>query len=399
MGGSRLPSTSLDDIEVEETARVSSGIEELDRVLGGGIVPGSVTLMGGPPGIGKSTLLLQWADRHTGSGDVLYLHGEESAGQIARRAERIGVETDRLRLLHPDVIEQFASGLTDRDPELVFIDSIQTVVSEESGGMPGSVSQLRAVGQAVVSIAKRTGIPFVMTGHVTKEGKIGGPKVLEHMVDTVLYFDDARAGHRFIRSAKNRFGSTGELGIFEMTGSGLEQITDPGQYFCGEEESRSGSVLTISLEGTRPLLVEVQALVSPSRYGTPQRSTTGYPRKRLSMVLAVLEKHVGMDMGTQDVYVNVAGGLSLDDPGADLAVALAAASSYEESHPPDRLVALGEVGLTGELRSPGQLDQRIRELRRLPDSALLIGGGSAPDSHEGDSTTAGTVGEATGILL
>lgn len=363
------------------------------------MVPGSVSLLGGPPGIGKSTLLLQWAQAYEAEGPVLYLHGEESAGQIARRAERIGVDTDRLRLIQPEVIEQFTNSLADRNPSLVFLDSIQTVISEESNGMPGSVAQLRAVGQEVVRTAKRNRVPFVLTGHVTKEGKIGGPKLLEHMVDTVLYFDDAARGHRFIRGAKNRFGSIGELGIFEMTGEGLKQISDPGQYFCGEGETRSGSVLTVSLEGTRPLLVEIQALVSPSQYGTPQRSTTGYPRKRLSMVLAVLEKHLGMNLGAQDVYVNVAGGLSLEDPGADLAVALAVASSYEESVPPDGLVALGEVGLTGEVRAPGQLDQRSRELRRLPDPTLLVGGDRAPDHVEETVRATSTVGEASELLL
>lgn len=380
-----LTRKSLTEFKSSDYSRIQTGISELDRVLGGGLVPGSVVLLGGAPGIGKSTLLLQWgaAWEHS-DGSVLYVNGEESGTQIARRARRIDAFTDSVDLLEVNKIERLTTRLREENPSLVFIDSIQTVVSEESGGMPGSVAQLRAVTQKVVDAAKKFSIPFVLVGHITKQGEIGGPKRLEHMVDTVLYFDDARRGYRLVRSVKNRFGPTGEIGLFEMTGEGLNSIANPGNYFRGGDRRESGCALTVALEGSRPLVVEVQALVSPSQFGSPQRSTTGYPRQRLYMLLAVLEKKMDLPLSGEDVFVNVAGGLELDDPGADLAVALAIAGSSEDTAFPPQTTAFGEIGLTGEIRPPAQIDRRIKECRRLDCLPAIVGGQGAEQTEQGE---------------
>ena len=394
------PARDLADINPDDYSRWNTGIGELDRVLGGGIVPGSVVLLGGEPGIGKSTLLLQWADARDGAaGPVVYVNGEESGAQIARRADRIGVSSDNIKLISPGCIEQLVDDLEDLQPSLVFIDSIQTITSEDSSGMPGSVAQLRTATQKIVKAAKKFAVPFVLVGHVTKSGDIGGPKRLEHMVDTVLYFDEANRGHRFIRSAKNRFGATGELGIFEMTGKGLRSISNPGQYFRGSDEEECGCLATISLQGNRPLLVEVQALVTPSQYGTPQRSATGFSNQRLHMLLAVLEKKMGLPLGTQDVFVNVAGGLQLDDPGADLAMAMAILSSFKEkSLRPG--IAFGELGLTGELRPPAQVDSRVREAIRLDNSPLVVGGEDIrQNEHSSQYKTVNSIARAADLLI
>lgn len=389
----------LSEIEVDDHPRISSGLSELDRVLGGGVVPGGVVLLGGPPGIGKSTLLLQWGAQWTGSADrpILYLNGEESGAQIARRARRIEAKSDRIELITAPTIESVANEIEEWKPSLVFVDSIQTVTSEESGGMPGSMSQLRAVTQAVVRSSKRHMVPFVLIGHVTKEGDIGGPRRLEHMVDTVLYFDDTERGYRFVRSAKNRFGPTGELGIFEMTSKGLVPISDPGEYFCSPDSRESGCMLTVSLEGTRPLLVEVQALVTPGRYGSPQRSATGFSRRRLTMLIAVLEKKLGLPLGEQDVFVNITGGLSLDDPAVDLAIAMSMVSSYRDEPLPKRSIGIGEVGLTGRIRSPAQLQRRLREANRLDPGPIVTGGD--PSNPDVDVSAISTIAEATNFLL
>ncbi len=390
----------LSGIDARRQPRQSTGLSELDRVLGGGLVPGSVVLLGGPPGIGKSTLLLQWGGRwEAEGGPVLYLNGEESGSQIARRARRIGSTTDRVELVSETTVEAITHSLDELQPSLVFVDSIQTVTSEDSGGMPGSMAQLRAVTQALVRAAKQHTVPFVLIGHVTKQGEIGGPKRLEHMVDTVLYFDDAQRGHRFLRSAKNRYGPTGELGIFEMSESGLEPIDDPGQYFCRTRDGQSGCMLTVALEGTRPLLVEVQSLVTPSQYGTPQRSATGLPHKRLLMHLAVLEKKMELPLGTQDVFVNVAGGLRLDDPGADLAVAMAIASSFRDVKLPPRTLGIGELGLTGQLRSPGQIETRLKEVKRLNSRNVLLAGTDDGSVDVEGVTRVNSVSEAADFLV
>lgn len=370
--GETPDSEPLSEVSSQDHARQSTGLSELNRVLGGGLVPGSVVLLGGPPGIGKSTLLLQWADEwDAANGPVLYVNGEESKSQIARRAERIDSLSDRIEILPTRTVESFTQSLGDWKPSIVFIDSIQTVASEDSNGTPGSMAQLKAVTQEVVSSAKENNVPYVLVGHVTKEGDIGGPKRLEHMVDTVLYFDDSEKGYRFIRSAKNRFGPTGELGIFEMTESGLNPIDTPGEYFSRGEETASGRALTVALQGTRALLVEIQALVTPSQYGTPQRTATGIKEKRLQMIVAVLEKKLDLPLGTQDIFVNVAGGLTLHDPGTDLAVALAIISSFEDTTLPPRAVGVGELGLTGRIRPPSQLNRRIREADHLEASPIV----------------------------
>ncbi|MFB6347577.1 MAG: DNA repair protein RadA [bacterium] len=377
-------SETLSDISTEKQSRFPTGLSELDRVLGGGMVPGSVALIGGPPGIGKSTLLLQWADSWpVDDGPVLYINGEESKQQVARRARRINSLSDNVELIPVELIESLTAKIDQWDPSLVFVDSIQTVRSEESNGSPGSVSQLRAVTRELVDTAKKRNIPHVLVGHVTKEGKIGGPKRLEHMVDTVLYFDDSDRGYRFVRSAKNRFGPTGELGIFEMTESGLNPIENPGEYFCSTDGRSSGRALTVALQGTRALMVEVQALVTPSQYGTPQRTATGLPEKRLKMMVAVLEKKLGLPLGTQDIILNVAGGLTLDDPGTDLAAVLSIISSFHDSTLPQRLVGLAELGLTGRLRAPAQIDRRKREAIQLQSEPIVVGGNH--DTSDSDS--------------
>jgi DNA repair protein RadA/Sms len=377
-------SQPLADVDSSNTSRRSTGLSELDRVLGGGLVPGSVVLLGGPPGIGKSTLLLQWADQWSHDDEtVLYVNGEESGTQIARRAERLNCMNNGLELLTTQTVESFTNQLHEWKPSIVFIDSVQTVSSEESNGTPGSVAQLRAVTQEIVSSAKENDVPYVLVGHVTKEGDIGGPKRLEHMVDTVLYFDDSEKGYRFLRSAKNRFGPTGELGLFEMTESGLNPIDTPGEYFSSEDDNLSGRALTIALQGTRALLVEIQGLVTPSQYGTPQRTATGIKDKRLQMIVAVLEKKLDLPLGTQDIFVNVAGGLSLRDPGTDLAVALAIVSSFRDRALPKKGVSIGELGLTGRIRTASQLKRRLREANHLNASPII----TAEDEDLDDENT------------
>ena len=372
--GSPAP-TPITKVTALEGERPCTGIGELDRALGGGIVPGSVVLIGGDPGIGKSTLLLQACSRLGFEGTtVLYISGEESLQQIRLRAGRVGALTDGLMVLAETNLDVIASHIERIGPALVVVDSIQTTYRPELESAPGSVSQVRECAAQLMYIAKRTGIAVFLVGHVTKEGTIAGPRLLEHMVDTVLYLEGERHhSYRILRAVKNRFGSTNEVGIFEMRESGMVEITNPSEIFLPEREGAGpGSVVVCSMEGTRPLLVEVQALVSSSNFGYPQRVATGIDPKRLPILLAVLEKRVGLKLGHEDVFLNVAGGVRIVEPGVDLGVALAVASSLRNQPVSGKTVAIGEVGLGGEIRPVGHLGQRIMEAAKLGFETCIL---------------------------
>ncbi len=358
----------LADVTVASTARTSTGMRELDRVLGGGLVPGSLVLVGGDPGIGKSTLLLQLAMALGRAGQrVLYVSGEESEQQIRLRAERLGQVPDTLLLLCETDLETVLESAATVKPDVMIADSIQTLSRADLDGGPGTVTQVRECGLAMLHYAKGSQTPVFLVGHVTKDGAVAGPRVLEHMVDAVLYLEGERYQHyRVLRAAKNRFGSTHELGVFEMLDAGLREVANPSEAFLSDaREATPGGAVVASLEGTRPLLVEVQALVSTSFYGTPQRVTSGYDPRRLAVLLAVLERRVGLKLGKHDVFVTVTGGFKLDDPGADLGVSLAIASSFRSRPVLSRTLAVGEVSLSGELRRVPRLDARVREAAQM----------------------------------
>ncbi|MCC6348959.1 MAG: DNA repair protein RadA [Candidatus Eisenbacteria bacterium] len=358
----------LAQVEVESAERARTGLRELDRVLGGGLVPGSLVLVGGDPGIGKSTLMLQLAMALAREGRrVLYVTGEESEQQIRLRAARLGELPESLLLLCETDLEAVLEAAASVLPEAMVVDSIQTLSRADLEGGPGTVTQVRECGLAMLHFAKGSRTPVFLVGHVTKDGAVAGPRVLEHMVDAVLYLEGERYQHyRVLRAAKNRFGSTNELGVFEMLESGLREVANPSQAFLSDgARAEPGTAVVASLEGSRPLLVEVQALVSTSFYGTPQRVTSGFDPRRLAVLLAVLERRVGLRLGRHDVFVTVTGGLKLDDPGTDLGVALAIASSYRSRPLLDRTLALGEVSLSGELRRVARLDARLREAAQL----------------------------------
>ncbi len=358
----------LAEIESIDARRAPTGMRELDRVLGGGIVPGSLVLVGGDPGIGKSTLMLQVAAALAREGKrVLYVTGEESEGQIRMRAGRLGPVPESLLVLCETDLEALLEAADQVKPDALVVDSIQTVARADLDGGPGSVSQVRECGLALLHHAKGAQVPTFLVGHVTKDGAVAGPRVLEHMVDAVLYLEGERYQHyRVLRAAKNRFGSTHELGVFEMTDAGLREVANPSEAFLSEStRSEPGSAVVASIEGSRPLLVEVQALVSTSFYGTPQRVTTGFDPRRLAVLLAVLERRVGLRLGRHDVFVTVTGGLSLDEPGCDLGVALAVASSFRSRPVIERTLAVGEVSLSGELRRVTRLDARCREAAQI----------------------------------
>ena len=352
------------DIESQTEARQPSGIEEFDRVLGGGIVPGSLVLIGGEPGCGKSTLLLQVSDKLTGTyGKVLYVSGEESERQIKLRGERLGIKPGELYLLPETCLERIFEQVDRLDPQAIVVDSVQTVFSMKLESAPGSVAQVREVAGQFLMLAKNRTIPVFLIGHVTKEGAIAGPKTLEHIVDTVLYFEGERHhNHRIIRAVKNRFGAANELGIFEMTGHGLEPVMNASGLFLNERPvGVPGSVVTACMEGTRPLLVELQALVASSKYGTGRRMTQGVDTNRVSLLMAMLEKRLGMDVLGDDVFVNVAGGISIDEPAADLGIVAAIASSFRNIPVDSAKAVFGEVGLAGEVRATNQASVRVRE--------------------------------------
>lgn len=355
--------------------RAGTGIDELDRVLGGGIVPGSVTLIGGEPGIGKSTLLLHmlaaFAEQEK---DVLYVSGEESARQIKLRAKRLEAIHPREFLATENSVEKIISMTTEMRPDLLAVDSIQTLTCSEVASAPGSVTQVRESSYRLVEMAKKENIPIVMVGHVTKDGAIAGPKVLEHMVDTVLYFEGDRShAFRILRTVKNRFGSTNEIGVFEMKEEGLVQVSNPSEIFLAERPlDEPGSVVMPSVEGSRPILVEVQALVSPTNLGTARRTAIGADQQRLSLLCAVLEKKGGMDLYGHDIFLNIAGGMRIDEPALDLAVICALASSLRERSIPSSTVVCGEVGLAGEVRAVGNFDIRVREAERLGFTRCIL---------------------------
>lgn len=364
---------ALAAIQYNETDRISSQDGELDRVLGGGIVAGSLILIGGEPGIGKSTLMLQIA-LQLPQLKVLYVSGEESEHQIKMRAERMELKSPETYILTETSLQNIFKQIESFTPDLLIIDSIQTMHTAHLDAAPGSVSQVRACTAEVMKFAKESGTPVFLIGHITKEGTLAGPKVLEHMVDTVLQFEgDRHLAYRILRTSKNRFGSTSELGIYEMLGNGLRQVSNPSEILISQrDEDLSGVSIGATMEGNRPLLIEVQALVSTATYGTPQRSSTGFDAKRLNMLLAVLEKRGGFKLGTQDVFLNIAGGLRVEDPAIDLAVVVAVVSSYEEKPISGNICFAAEVGLGGEIRGVNRIDSRISEAEKLGFTKIYV---------------------------
>ena len=374
-GGPQSRPAVLNEISMEEESRIPTGIGELDRVLGGGIVNGSLTLVGGDPGIGKSTLLLQMCRNLSFAGKkLLYVSGEESLRQIKMRALRIGDFADSMELYCETNLTQIEAVIKERNPQTVIIDSIQTMYNEEVNATPGSVSQVRESTGVLLRLAKGLGISVFIVGHVTKEGTVAGPRVLEHMVDTVLYFEgDRHASYRILRGVKNRFGSTNEIGVFEMGQEGLVEVKNPSEFMLnGRPQGASGSVVSCSMEGTRPMLTEIQALVCHSNFGIPRRQTTGTDFNRVNLLMAVLEKRLGMQVGGCDAYVNIAGGIKITEPAIDLGIVLAVMSSFRNRPVPEGLIAFGEVGLSGEVRAVSMAEQRVREAAKLGFTECIL---------------------------
>ena len=371
---SEMQVLGLSEVKLDDTLRVQTGIQELDRVLGGGIVPGSMILVGGDPGIGKSTLLLQVCQHLAEVQNVLYVSGEESLAQIKLRANRMGEFSDRLKLLCETNLDIIRSVIEKKRPATVIIDSIQTMYNEEVGSAPGSVSQVRESTNVLMQLAKGLGISIFIVGHVTKEGTVAGPRVLEHMVDTVLYFEgDRHASYRILRGVKNRFGSTNEIGVFEMRGDGLWEVQNPSEYMLnGRPENASGSVVACSMEGTRPILIEIQALVCKSNFGMPRRTATGTDYNRVNLLMAVLEKRIGLHISDYDAYVNIAGGIRMNEPAIDLGLILAIVSSYKNRPIDEKTIVFGEVGLSGEVRAVNMPQQRVAEARKLGFETCIL---------------------------
>lgn len=373
--GERKEPSSLSAIAMQEEERITTHIKELDRVLGGGIVQGSLVLVGGDPGIGKSTLLLQVCKQLSDDGrTVLYISGEESLKQIKLRAMRIGDFTEHLLLLCETNLSTIEEVITRKKPEAVVIDSIQTMYHDEVSAAPGSVAQVREATGILLRLAKDMGIPIFIVGHVTKEGTVAGPRVLEHMVDTVLYFEgDRHASYRILRGVKNRFGSTNEIGVFEMRQSGLAEVENASEFMLsGRPEGASGSVVVCSMEGTRPILLEIQALVCKSSYGIPKRQATGTDFNRVGLLMAVLEKRLGLPMSACDAYVNIAGGIRMIEPALDLGIVLAVVSSFQNKPVDEKTIVFGEVGLSGEVRSVSMAEQRIMEAAKLGFTSCIL---------------------------
>ena len=377
---SSLPQ-KLSSYEAKETIRTATGFAELDNVLGGGLVKGSLVLLGGEPGIGKSTLILQICDKVKGEGKVLYVSGEESAEQIKMRADRLNIKNEDILFLGETDIDLVNQAIIEMNPKLVIIDSIQTMYSEDLSAAAGSVSQVREITSQVMRVCKSKAITTIIIGHVTKEGNIAGPRVLEHMVDTVLYLEGERYfSYRILRGVKNRFGSTNEIGMFEMKEEGMCEITNPSEVLISErEDNPSGSCIVSSMEGTRPILVELQALTSQTIFGYPKRTANGIDFNRLALLIAVLEKKAGVMLGSQDVYLNVVGGLRINEPSIDLGIVMATISSFKNDPIPKDMVIIGEVGLTGEVRRINVIEKRLKEAERLGFKKCII-----PESNKKD---------------
>jgi DNA repair protein RadA/Sms len=401
LGARRGAAIQLTDLATEEVPppRSMSGIAELDRVLGGGLVPASAILVGGDPGIGKSTLLLQAAAHFAKRGlDTLYVSGEEASAQVRMRAQRLGLSDAPVRLAAETNLRDILTTLETERPQLAIIDSIQTMWADNVESAPGSVSQVRAAAQELTSFAKRRGVSVILVGHVTKEGQIAGPRVVEHMVDTVLYFEGER-GHQFriLRSVKNRFGPADEIGVFEMTGAGLSEVANPSALFLGERGAPSpGSVVFAGIEGTRPVLVELQALVAPSPHAQARRAVVGWDSGRLAMILAVLEARCGIPFAGLDVYLNVAGGMKISEPAADLAVAAALLGAREDVALPAETVVFGEISLSGALRPASQTENRLKEAQKLGFTSAIAPSGGKPVGVAG--ITLQTMGDLTGFV-
>ena len=366
---------SFSEISLEKEERMQTHIEELNRVLGGGLVPGSLTLVGGDPGIGKSTLLLQVCREMSADGHkVLYISGEESLKQIKLRANRIGEFSDNMRLLCETNLEIIEETLEREKPEIVVVDSIQTMYQESVSTAPGSVSQVREATGVFMRLAKGFNISILIVGHVTKEGTVAGPRVLEHMVDTVLYFEgDRHASYRILRGVKNRFGSTNEIGVFEMETDGLHEVKNPSEFMLnGKPEEASGSIVVCSMEGTRPILIEIQALICHSNFGIPRRQAIGTDFNRVNLLMAVLEKRLGLQMGNCDAYVNIAGGIRISEPAIDLGIALAIISSFKNKVIDEKTIAMGEIGLSGEVRAVSMIPVRVQEAKKLGFTTCII---------------------------
>ena len=364
----------LGEVSCEAEIRFYTGMGELDRVLGGGAVEGSLVLVGGAPGIGKSTLLLQICQSLCTERKVLYVTGEESMRQVSMRAQRLGVSTDNLYILSETRLSDMLEAVADAKPDILIVDSIQTMYNEENDSSPGSVSQVKDCTMALMQVSKMEGITVFVVGHINKDGAIAGPKVLEHMVDCVLYFEgDPNSSYRLLRAAKNRFGSTNEIGVFEMCDKGLVEIPNPSQMLLeGRPEGACGTCVACVMEGTRPVLAEVQALVAKTTFNVPRRTADGFDFNRAVLLLAVAEKRANMRLSAYDAYINIIGGLQLDEPGADLPGVLALASSYRDTPIPDDLVAIGEVGLTGEIRGVSNIGQRLAEVARIGFNKCII---------------------------
>ncbi|HET9323754.1 MAG TPA: DNA repair protein RadA [Gaiellaceae bacterium] len=370
------PLLKLVEVEAEEAERMPTGVSELDRVLGGGLVPASLVLVGGEPGVGKSTLLLMALASMSKHRRALLVTGEESAPQVKLRAARLG-GAEQVEILAETDLDAICATLEREKPSVCVIDSVQTLYSPDVGSAPGSVAQVREASARLLRVGKECGVALFLVGHVTKDGSVAGPRVLEHLVDCVLQFEgDRYHAHRVLRATKNRFGSTNELGIFEMTGAGLVGVPDPSQLFGAAREEEVGSAVACALEGTRPLLLEIQALVSPTDLAMPRRVGTGVDPKRLAMIVAVLSRHAGVALGQADVFVNVAGGVRIDEPGADLGIALAIASAARGAPVPAGVAAFGEIGLTGRLRPASQAERRLEECAKLGLRVVLVPAGT-----------------------